>query len=125
MATGSKPLTRGSKRSDFNSGASAIINRGLLKETDRYPPCFAPKLALKIAPKGLDKPARIYYYGSVATQTSDFMTARQAAKQIGVHFTTIYRWVEARTILSINFGGILFIPKSEVERLKNEKARIQ
>ena len=61
------------------------------------------------------------YYGSVATQTTDFMTVRQAAKQIGVHFTTIYRWVEAGTILSINFGGILFIPKSEVERLNKKK----
>ncbi|MBA7670190.1 hypothetical protein ES703_78335 [subsurface metagenome] len=50
------------------------------------------------------------------------MTARQAAKQLGVHFTTIYRWINAGTILSINFGGILFVPKSEVERLKNKKA---
>ena len=51
------------------------------------------------------------------------MTARQAAKQLGVHFTTIYRWIDAGTILSINFGGILFVPRSEVERLKNnEKA---
>ena len=49
------------------------------------------------------------------------MTVRQAAKQIGVHFTTVYRWIDAGTILNINFGGILFIPKSEVERLKNEK----
>ncbi len=54
-------------------------------------------------------------------QTADFMTARQAAKQIGVHFTTVYRWVDAGTILNINFGGILFIPKSEVERIKREK----
>ena len=52
------------------------------------------------------------------------MTVRQAAKQIGVHFTTVYRWIDAEAILSINFGGILFIPKSEVERLnkKNNQA---
>ena len=54
-------------------------------------------------------------------QATDFITVRQAAKQIGVHFTTIYRWVDAGTILSINFGGILFIPTSEVVRLKNKK----
>jgi len=48
------------------------------------------------------------------------MTVRQAAKQIGVHFTTIYRWIDAGTILNINFGGILFIPKSEVERLATQ-----
>ena len=54
--------------------------------------------------------------------TSDFLTVPQAAKQIGVHFATIYRWIDAGTIVSVNFGGILFIPKSEVERLKNKKA---
>jgi len=59
---------------------------------------------------------------AIQKQTTDFMTVRQAAKQIGVHFTTVYRWIDAGTILSINFGGILFIPKSEIERLKNEKA---
>ena len=51
-----------------------------------------------------------------------FMTVRQAAKQVGVHFTTIYRWIDAGTILNINFGGILFIPTSEVERIKNKQA---
>jgi len=59
---------------------------------------------------------------AIKGQAADFMTARQAAKQIGVHFTTIYRWIDAGTILNINFGGILFIPRSEVERLKKEKA---
>ena len=54
-------------------------------------------------------------------QTTDFITVRQAAKQIGVHFTTVYRWIDAGTILSINFGGILFIPTSEVVRLKNKQ----
>ncbi len=54
--------------------------------------------------------------------TSDFLTVPQAAKQIGVHFVTIYRWIDAGTIVSVNFGGILFIPKSEVERLKNNQA---
>ena len=56
-------------------------------------------------------------------QSTDFVTARQAARQIGVHFTTVYRWVEARAMLSINFGGILFIPTSEVERLKKERSK--
>jgi len=58
---------------------------------------------------------------AIQKQTADFMTVRRAAKQIGVHFTTVYRWIDAGTILNINFGGILFIPKSEVERLKNKK----
>jgi len=60
---------------------------------------------------------------AVEKKATDFMTVRQAAKRIGVHFTTIYRWADAGTILSINFGGILFIPMSEIERLKNQAAR--
>ena len=54
--------------------------------------------------------------------TSDFLTVPQAAKQIGVHFATVYRWIDAGTIVSVSFGGISFIPRSEVERLKNKKA---
>lgn len=57
----------------------------------------------------------------MATEATDFMTVRQAAKQIGVHFTTVYRWIDAGLILHINFGGILFIPRSEIERLKNKQ----
>ncbi|MBA7675735.1 hypothetical protein ES703_83972 [subsurface metagenome] len=84
--------------------------------------------ALKLAPpkkvlRGLDKLAVPCYYSCVVIQkqATDFMTVRQAAKQIGVHFTTVYRWIYAGRILNINFGGILFIPESEVGRLKNEK----
>ena len=51
------------------------------------------------------------------------MTVHQAAKQIGVHFTTVYRWIEKGTILNLNFGGILFVPRSEIERLQNKKAK--
>ena len=58
---------------------------------------------------------------SAQKKATDFLTARQAARQIGVHFTTIYRWTDAKAIESINFGGILFIPVSEVERLRKEK----
>lgn len=54
---------------------------------------------------------------SIAT---DLITALQAAKDIGVHFTTIYRWIETGVISGVKVGGILFIPTSEVERLRKE-----
>uniref|UniRef100_A0A6M3M2U9 Putative DNA binding, helix-turn-helix domain containing protein n=1 Tax=viral metagenome TaxID=1070528 RepID=A0A6M3M2U9_9ZZZZ len=53
---------------------------------------------------------------------SDFLTVPRAAKQIGVHFTTIYRWIEAGKLASVRIGGIVFIPRGEVERLKNKQA---
>jgi excisionase family DNA binding protein len=51
------------------------------------------------------------------------MTVPQAAKAIGVHFATVYRWIEAGTVLTDTIGGILFVSKSEIEKLKNERAR--
>jgi len=57
---------------------------------------------------------------SIKNAGTDYMTVRQAAKLLGKHFSTLYRWRDAGTLKSINFGGILFIHKDEVERLKRE-----
>ena len=57
-------------------------------------------------------------------QPGDVLSARDAANKIGVHFTTIYRWVQRNEIVYITFGGSIFIPALEVERIRreNEKA---
>ena len=54
--------------------------------------------------------------------TDDFVTVPEAAKQLGKPKVTLYRWIEANKLIAITFGGILFVPKSEIQRLKNEKA---
>ncbi len=54
--------------------------------------------------------------------TDDFMTVPEAAKQVGKPKMTLYRWIEANKLIAVRFGGILFIPVSEVERLKNKQA---
>jgi len=54
----------------------------------------------------------------VTIESGDLLTVPQVAKILGVHFTTVYRWIEAGAILSAKFGGIVFVPKSEVERKK-------
>jgi len=51
----------------------------------------------------------------------DLMTVPKAAKALGHPKMTLYRWIDTDKIHAIKLGGILFIPKSEVERLKNEK----
>lgn len=58
---------------------------------------------------------------TIKVTTTDLLTVSKAAKELGQHRTTIYRWIEARKIIAVNLGGVLFIPKSEIERLKNEK----
>ena len=51
------------------------------------------------------------------------MTVRAAAKQLGVHYVTLYRWINANGVVYITFGGTIFIPFLEVERLKKERAK--
>ena len=53
--------------------------------------------------------------------TDDFITVPKAAKQLGKPKVTLYRWIEANKLIAITFGGILFIPVSEVERLEKLK----
>ena len=46
---------------------------------------------------------------------------REAAIEVGVHFTTLYRWIKAGEVAFVAFGGTVFVPFIEVERLKREK----
>lgn len=55
----------------------------------------------------------------IKVTTADLVSVAEAAKQLGLARYTIYRWVDAGKILAVRLGGILFIPKSEVQRLKN------
>ncbi len=58
----------------------------------------------------------------IRVKTDDLMSVVDAAKELRRPRITIYRWIEAGKIIGIKLGGILFIPKSEVERLKNEQS---
>jgi len=57
----------------------------------------------------------------IRVTTSDLVSVADAATTLGRTKMTIYRWVDAGKILGIKLGGILFIPKSEVQRLTDEK----
>jgi len=50
--------------------------------------------------------------------TYDLLSVQQAATILGKPRITIYRWVKAGKMVSVKFGGIIYIPRSEVERLK-------
>lgn len=52
--------------------------------------------------------------------TNDLVRVIDAAKALGWPKMRIYRWVDAGKLLGVKLGGILFIPVSEVERLKNK-----
>lgn len=50
----------------------------------------------------------------------DLMTVPKAAKALEYPKMTLYRWIEKGKVHAIKLGGILFVPKSEVERLQKE-----
>jgi len=54
-------------------------------------------------------------------QKGDVLTVAAAAEEIGIHHATLYRWAEAGKVAFVRFGSIMFIPVTEVERLRNEK----
>lgn len=59
--------------------------------------------------------------GSVGNlQIGDVLPVPQAARELGVHFTTLYRWIEKGSVSFFKFGGTVFIPVTEVYRLKRE-----
>ena len=53
--------------------------------------------------------------------SGDFITVPEAAKQLGKPKMTLYRWIEANKLIAVTFGGKLFVPTSEVERLRKEQ----
>ena len=60
----------------------------------------------------------------IKVTTSDLVSVADAANKLGRPRITIYRWVEAGKILGVKLGGILFIPKTEIQRVKsNQEAK--
>jgi len=57
--------------------------------------------------------------------TNDLVSVIGAAKALGWPKMRIYRWVDAGKLLGVKLGGILFIPVSEVERLKDKTDEAQ
>jgi len=61
----------------------------------------------------------------IRVKTDDLVSVADAAKILGRPRLTIYRWIDAGKIVGIKLGGIIFIPKSEVERLKKREINNQ
>ena len=58
----------------------------------------------------------------IRIRSDDIVNIPEAARQLGRPKMTLYRWIKANKILYAELGGVLFIPKGEIERLKNKKA---
>ena len=71
----------------------------------------------------LDNGIFVCYYGNmtrIKIGKDDFITVPETAKLLKKPKMTLYRWIKAGKVIAVNFGGILFIPKSEVIRLQGK-----
>ena len=60
----------------------------------------------------------------IRVRTDDLLSVATVAKELGHPKITIYRWVEKGKMVGVKLGGILFIPRSEIQRVKsNQEAK--
>lgn len=48
----------------------------------------------------------------------ELIPAKQAAKDLGVHYNTLLRRIERKKIISVKIGYAVFITRQEIERVK-------
>ncbi len=53
--------------------------------------------------------------------SSGLVSVQKAARELGVSRVALHEWVDGNKMVGINFDGILFIPASEVTRIKNDQ----
>jgi excisionase family DNA binding protein len=54
----------------------------------------------------------------IVVTNPDLFNITDAAKELGVSRMTIYRWMASNKLRAIKFGGVWFIPSSEVDKLR-------
>ena len=54
----------------------------------------------------------------IKLRTNELLSIQNAAKEIGCSRSTMYHWIEVGRIISLLFGGVLYVPISEVKRVK-------
>lgn len=52
---------------------------------------------------------------------SGLLPVTKAASALGVSKWTIYRWIKEGKLLGIEFGGLLLVPASEIERFNTDR----
>lgn len=52
---------------------------------------------------------------------NELVQVGEAAKALGRSRETVYRWIDTGKLIAIELGGVLFVPSSEIERVKKEE----
>jgi len=57
----------------------------------------------------------------ITITTEDLLSVPQAAKELGVHFATVYRWIDKGRIHPFRIGGQVFVTVDEIRALKEQR----
>ena len=60
---------------------------------------------------------------TIVFKPEDLTTALEAAKYLGVHFTTVYRWLKNGTLHPVRIAGQDYLSIDEVKTLKKKHAK--
>ena len=58
----------------------------------------------------------------IVVDTGEIYSAADAAREIGIGYATLYRWIKKGKIIVVKLAGRTLVPKTEVERLQIERA---
>lgn len=58
----------------------------------------------------------------IVVDTGEIYSAADAAQEIGIGYATLYRWIKKEKIIVVRLVGRTLVPKTEVERIKRERA---
>jgi excisionase family DNA binding protein len=57
----------------------------------------------------------------MSNEGKELFTVPEASKELGKNPMTLYRLIKSERLIAIRLGGILFVPKSEIDRLIKAK----
>ena len=60
----------------------------------------------------------------ITISTDDLLSVPQAAKELGVHFATVYRWIDKGRIHPVRIGGQVFVAVDEIRALKEQRQTV-
>ena len=87
--------------------------------------------ALKNFPRGLDRLPQVCQDIGMATQktritvtTEDLASVPQAAKELGVNFSTVYRWINKGKIRPFRIGSQVFVTVDDLKALKQQRGSL-
>lgn len=59
----------------------------------------------------------------ITISTEDLVSVPQAAKELGVNFSTVYRWIRKGIIRPFRIGGQVFVTVDDLKALKEQTER--